>query len=249
MITPYHEESGRLRYYHVEYGRPNQLPPANAAWSIDSSQAYTAYEWHLLYPDDAALRDAAIMSLLRLAHSTAAKFGRRIGADMFSVGLATITNRINGDKWRGVPVPNWSTLLRWRMLDYLDGENGRVAKAIDADVNEGWFNRLVREAREYRRVPCEMDVFQQLVAGENAAERDGIVAACLADPDTRYIFEARAAGQTMEEIADSLGVTTVKIQRTIKRVQKRACAMMGIRPPKREPRAHGRGKVKRRGAA
>ena len=247
MITPYHDKSGCLLYFHVEYGRPHQLPPAGdeTLWSVDGSEPRSAYEWHLLYPDDPQLRDAAIMSLLRLARNIAAKLSHRNGPELFSVGLLTITEHINAGRWRCVRVPNWTNLLRWRMRDYLRHENRRVAKAMTDGMDDNELGKKIREARDACDLPRDLDACEMLLASEDAAETDDIVATVLADPFTREVMVARADGQTIAEIAETHGVTTAKIQRIIKRVQATACAMKGIKPPEREPRAPGRGKRNR----
>lgn len=225
MITPYHDESGQLRRYRVEYGRPSLLPPAEEMWSIDSSQAYTAYEWHLLYPDDAALRDAAIMSLLRLAHSLAAKFGPRFGADLFSVGLLTIVKDID----RGISADKWSLRIEWRMKDWLRWHK-RGGEVTEWDA-------LVKAADAAVRADT-MDPSRLLGAVE-AWE------SCHTSERSRRVLDLKADGWTEQAIAIELGVKVGVVKRIIAKMYEK----LEIDPANHRTRAPGRGLVDRTDAA
>jgi hypothetical protein len=227
MITPYHDESGRLRYYHVEYGRPNKLPPANAAWSIDSSQAYTACEWHLLYPDDPHFRDAAILSLLQVAHSCARRFGPRYGADLFSVGVLTIVKDIGG----GVGNDWWSKRLEWRMKDWLRRQRrGGDVVGWDALV-------AAADAAAAKRVDT-MDPSRLLGAVE-AWE------SCHASERSQRVLARKAAGWTEQAIAIEEGVKVGVVKRIVAKMYER----LEIDPANHRTRAPGRGLVDRTDAA
>jgi RNA polymerase sigma factor (sigma-70 family) len=177
----------------------------------------TPLDWHSLYPDDAHWREAAILSLARLAHTIAADLARSNagGEDLFSAGLLAIAENIDED----VPAKCWSTIIRRQMTRWLrrEARNEHLQRIHDAYTarNGG--------------------PLQPMLEHEVAVSWES----CLSTDRRRRIFDLKAKGWTEQQIADKLKIGRGAVQQIIRKVYEEACAKLGLVPKQRKTRGPG----------
>lgn len=219
--------------YHVGWRTPGTLPPAATDKTVDWPACVLGgdldakwvplnpLDWHSLFPDDPHWREAAILSLTRLAYTIAADLARSNarGDDLFSVGLQAIIENIDED----VPAKCWSAIIRRRMTRWLRHESRndhlqRIHEAYNAQTGEPW---------------------QSLMKDEVAIAWES----CLTTDRRRRIFELKDKGWTEQQIADKLEIGRGAVQQTMREVYVEACAKLGLEPKGRRTRGRGRGKA------
>ncbi|HUY88982.1 MAG TPA: hypothetical protein VMV10_09630 [Pirellulales bacterium] len=189
----------------------------------------TALDWHSLFPADRHWRDAAILSLMRLAHKIASSLRHRCkdsagGGDLFSAGIETIVENIDEDRH----TDDWAILIRRRMIDWLRRENRGASNECRQRIADDYAARA--ESRE---------PWQELIARDEVAEA---WQSCLTTRRRQRIFELKDKGWTEEEIAAKLKIGRGAVQHTIDKVYVEACSKLGLVPTPRKARAPGRGK-------